>query len=313
MELPNLKKQDLVDVILPATSCDKNELEKIKEFLIKTQLKSNVFCEEKTSIKELKNHEFAEINKLIRFEQFKKAVNNNSNMIWCAKGGYGSIEVLPLLKKIKKPKKPKLFIGFSDITIFNKLLIEKWGWKVVIAPMLAQIINQKVEKNSIDETLKLIFGESKFLTYQLKTLFIGKNAEIEAEICGGCLSVLASQFGTKDELNWNEKILFLEDEGETGERLDRYFSHLLQIICEKKKYPKAILLGNFLQENNHGSPKIKNVEIAIEKFAKKIEDSGLKIALFQEISGVLGHSRNMKPLVLGLKSTIKNNILQQNL
>ena len=156
MKLPSLKIQDLVDIILPATSCDKLEVKKIAEFLTKTQLKSNVFYEEKTTINELKNHEFAEIDKNIRFKQFEKAANSESKIIWCAKGGYGSIEVLPLLKKIKKPKIEKLFIGFSDITIFNKLLIEKWGWKVILAPMLCQIVNDKVEQNSIDEILNLI-------------------------------------------------------------------------------------------------------------------------------------------------------------
>lgn len=314
MKLPSLKIQDLVDIILPATSCDKLEVKKIAEFLTKTQLKSNVFYEEKTTINELKNHEFAEIDKNIRFKQFEKAANSESKIIWCAKGGYGSIEVLPLLKKIKKPKIEKLFIGFSDITIFNKLLIEKWGWKVILAPMLCQIVNDKVEQNSIDEILNLIFGKSKKLVYELKTLTSSqKSKNIEAEICGGCFSVLASQFGTKDQINWHKKILFLEDEGETGERLDRYFSHLLQLIIEQKKYPKAILLGNFLQENNHGSPKEQNVKMAIERFAKKIDESGLNIKLFQEKTGALGHSKNMKPLILGLKSTIQNDVLEQKL
>ena len=118
-------------------------------------------------------------------------------------------------------------------------------------------------------------------------------------VSGGCISVLAGQFGTKNQIDWADKILFLEDEGEDGERLDRYFSQLIQIMRESKKYPQAILLGNFLQANPHGTPKAKNITMAIEKFAANLLEENLAVALFEEKTKCLGHSKDMLPLVLG--------------
>ena len=79
---------------------------------------------------------------------------------------------------------------------------------------------------------------------------------------------------------------------------------MLQIISEQKKLPKAIVLGNFLEANPHGTPKGKNIEIAIKKFAEKLSEAGLKIPLWQEKSKSLGHSKNMLPLVMGAEAKI---------
>ncbi|MBU3743789.1 MAG: LD-carboxypeptidase [Sediminibacterium sp.] len=93
---------------------------------------------------------------------------------------------------------------------------------------------------------------------------------------------------SKNQINWHNKILFLEDEGETGERLDRYFRHILEIAVEQKKYPRAILLGNLLLPNNHGTPQQKNVRIAVQRLLERLveleENSKGKvaIALFEE-------------------------------
>jgi hypothetical protein len=69
-----------------------------------------------------------------------------------------------------------------------------------------------------------------------------------------------------------------------------------------------------LEANNHGTPQAKNVEMAIKRFAKKLEEKNLKIPLLQEKSGCLGHSKNMLPLVLGAETNIsKDGVLTQPL
>src|SRR5262249_49616732 len=105
-------------------------------------------------------------------------------------------------------------------------------------------------------------------------------------------------------INFAEKILFLEDEGEDGERLDRYFRQIIEVILKTKKLPSAILLGNFTQPNPHGNPQEKNVKIAIQKLIERIEETKLKIPVFIAKDKNLGHASNMRPLMLGSKSTI---------
>ena len=303
-----LKKNDVVDVVFLGTAGTLEENKKIKNFVKKIGLEARIFLEKELALKKEVSHEFPSFAASKRFEQFKKAVESDSKIIWCARGGYGSVELLPFLEKIKKPKVQKIFIGFSDISALNNFLIEEWGWKVVMAPMLAQIVRGHVSEKSVKAIVDFIFGKKLELKYSLKAIIPAKK-QINAIVMGGCLSVLAGQFGTKNQLNWEGKILFLEDEGEDGERLDRYFHQIAQIIFEQKKYPAAIVLGNFLQSNSHGTPKAKNIEIAIKKFSEKLVEKNLQISFFAEKSGCLGHSQKMLPLILGSKTTISNESL----
>jgi muramoyltetrapeptide carboxypeptidase len=303
-----VKKNDIVEIVSTGTACTLAENEKIKNFIKKIGLVPNIFLEKEISLKKPATHEFPSFTAEKRFEQLKKAIENpDSKIIWCARGGYGSAEILPFLEKLKKPKTPKIFIGFSDISSLNNLLIEKWNWQVLAAPMLAQIALNKVSQKSVKAIIDFIFGKKAKLKYNLKTIIAAKKP-INAIVTGGCISVLAGQFGTKNQIDFADKILFLEDEGEDGERLDRYFSQLVQIMNEQKKYPKAILLGNFLEANPHGTPKGKNIETAIKRFAEK-----LSIPLFAEKSKCLGHSKNMLPLVLGIESeiSIRGDLIQK--
>lgn len=303
MSLDFIKKNDVVDIISPGTACTISEMKKIAEFIEKIGLLPNVFFGSETTLKKSAHHEFPSFDAKIRFAQFKKAVENpDSKIIWCARGGYGSAELLPYLKKMPRPKIKKIFIGFSDVAALNKILIEDWNWPVITAPMLAQIVLDKVSAKSVKAIVDLIFGKKTALKYEVP----GAADLSLTPITGGCISVLAGSFGTKNQLNWKNKILFLEDEGEDGERLDRYFSQLVTIMNEQKIFPKAILLGNFLEANPHGTPKAKNILLAIAKLKQKTA-----VPVFVEKSKTLGHSKNMMPLVLGRDVEIQQGFLNQ--
>lgn len=310
MDSKFLKKNDIVDVVTLGTACTLKENKKIKIFLKKIGLTPQIFLEKELALKKPTTHEFPSFAASQRFEQFKNAANSDSKIIWCARGGYGSAEILPYLEKMTKPKKPKIFVGFSDVSSLNNFLIEKWNWQIVSAPMLAQIVLGKVSEKSTKAVTNFIFSKKPELKYELITIISSKNT-LNTLVTGGCLSVLAGQFGTKHQLDWKGKILFLEDEGEDGERLDRYFSQLIQIMLEQKNYPKAIVLGNFMQANPHGTPKAKNIATAIKKFAENLVEKKLPVALFQEKTKCLGHSKDMLPLVLGAVAKIQNEDLSQ--
>ncbi|MBM5782007.1 MAG: LD-carboxypeptidase [Pelagibacterales bacterium] len=314
MSFKPLKKGDIVDIICPATACTKYEIEKAKKFISELGLKPRFFLEEKLALKKPASHEFPSFGAEDRFAQFKLAVENSeSKIIWCMRGGYGSADILPLIQKMKKPKNKKIFIGFSDIVSLNLFTQKNWNWQNICAPMLAQIINKNVSEKSEKAIVDLLFGKSKNLKYSLISLNNSAKKEIEGKIIGGCISVLSGHFGTKNQIDWSNKILFLEDEGEDGERLERYFNQIVTIMIEQNKIPSAILLGNFLESNPHGTPKAKNIKIAIEKFIEKIDQNNLQLTVFLEKSGCLGHSKNILPLVLGMKTSISKNSLIQSL
>lgn len=304
--IQNIKKGDIIEIISPATGCSKEEVLAIKNY-VKNELEliPNIVLENELSLTvQNPENEFPINDELQRFLQLKTALENpDSKIIWCARGGYGSGDLLPFLEKLDPIKQNKLFIGFSDIASISTFLQDNWGWEIICAPVLVQLARNEIEKSAENELKDLIFAKKTNFEYDLELLnksdLENTTLEIPQPICGGCISVLAGHFGTKYEIDFANKTLFLEDEGEDGERLDRYFRQIIDIILTKKKYPKAILLGNFLQANPHGTPKSQNIEIAINNFVKRLANANLKIPILKDKSNSLGHSQKMRPLILG--------------
>ena len=83
------------------------------------------------------------------------------------------ISTFKFLAKAKKIKQNKLFIGFSDITSIANFLQDKWGWKIIAAPVLLQLANNEITKSAETELKEF---EGKLLEAQ------GNLSSIEYEI-----------------------------------------------------------------------------------------------------------------------------------
>lgn len=294
-------KKNIIDIVSFATPCSFEQNHLIKDLLQKNGFEYNFFNEEKVSVKEVSDNFFALDDVISRFVNFQMSVNNPySKILWCNRGGYGSADILPFIYQMPKPQFKKTLIGFSDIVSVASYLQQKWGWRVICAPVLLQIVLNKVSVESTQNIFNLLNRKNHQLEYNLK-LLSGQGGEIkDGVIVGGCLSVLCGNLATKNQINWHNKILFLEDEGEDGERLDRYFTQIAYIINEKKIFPQAILLGNFTMKNEFGNPQFAKIEIAIQRFCQKLKN----INIWQETTGSLGHSWQQVPLILGVKTQI---------
>jgi muramoyltetrapeptide carboxypeptidase len=104
--LPHLEEGSIVDIIAPASSCDRRELKQaiafVKKLGLRPRVNPKIFG---------KTHIFAATDEE-RFRQLKAAlVAKDSSAIWCIRGGYGSLRLLPELAKIKRPKKTKIISG----------------------------------------------------------------------------------------------------------------------------------------------------------------------------------------------------------
>jgi muramoyltetrapeptide carboxypeptidase len=313
-----LKQGDIVDIIALASCATTIELKKVKIFLAKNGLIGRFFYEKELLLDKKPTNLFSLFAAETRFKQLLQALENkDSKAVWSFRGGYGSADILPFLEKVKPIKQQKLFIGFSDVTSVGNFLQQKWGWKIICAPMLAQLAFNRVTKKSQKAIFDLIFGKKIELKYDLITNYAGdlKNIsakKIDNKIVGGCLSVLAAHFGTKNQTDWRDKILFLEDIDESGERLDRYFTQLIKIMLEGKICPSAILLGAFKQGIPSRSRKNKNIDFAIKKFISNLEENEILIPVFMAKTNCLGHSKNMMPLVIGGEVEIHNGSVVQN-
>jgi muramoyltetrapeptide carboxypeptidase len=307
-----MNNNKIIDVIFPSTS--PIEVKNIKQYISQIGFKGRFFLEEIESHKN--NLPSYCVEK--RFSDLKNAIENNeSQIIWCGRGGFGSGDLLPLLANINFPKQQKTIIGFSDSTSIFTYLQHNVGYKITYAPDLTLLAQGKISTSAQEELINIITDKKQKLKFELKNI-TKYQREISGELAGGCLSVFVSQFGGVSNINLKNKILFLEDEGESGERLDRYFRQLLEFIIANKQKPEAILLGNFLQKTSFYTPSQESFYQAISSLLEKNSFYDLNIPIFIEKNQKLGHGKNMHPVILGSKSEIisvcnSNSYLEQNI
>ena len=116
-KLPILNSGDFVEVIAPASRCSDNQLQALKELLESWKLnciiKKDIFGEDLLC---------AHTDEA-RFEHLKNALQNpETKAVICARGGYGSLRLIPKLTEIQAPKQVKIFVGMSDITSLHLYL-----------------------------------------------------------------------------------------------------------------------------------------------------------------------------------------------
>ena len=285
-----LKKGDIIDIIAPGSGSTDEDTQKAVQFL------ENLGLTPRVPNNILGTEPYHSHTDEIRFHHLNDALNaEDSKAIWCLRGGYGTARLMPMLHKISQPTTPKWIIGFSDVTALHLYIAKYWQWPTLHAAVLFQAGTQKIAPESIDQTLALLRGELKTLTYKLTPLNNSANAErtIESTVIGGNLSLVQTSIGTLWQLDASEKILFLEDAFERGYSIDRKLTHLAQAGLLDQV--EAIILGDMQGDN--GTDADQYVEYAIERFVTK---QNIPIA---QAHGI-GHRKTNTPLPFGISSTL---------
>lgn len=147
------------------------------------------------------------------------AINHSeAKAIICARGGYGSVRVVDGLDYSALKQFPKWLTGFSDITVFHSKWHQLGLWSVHgTVPLFFE--SQGIDSNPMKTLHAALFGEELHLSWP--SADENSVGEITAPIVGGNLAILDSLQGTKLDIDVAGKILFLEDVGEYGYKLDR--------------------------------------------------------------------------------------------
>jgi len=157
------------------------------------------------------------------------------------RGGFGSLRLLPFLNPVDIKKEHKLLIGFSDLTVLHSALYQTNEAITLHGPMLTSL--SSISPGSLQHFYACLTGnwDKTLGPQQIEVLRDG--APVQGRLIGGNLSSLISILATDIDLDWNGKILFLEDVGEPLYRLDRMFTQLWH--CGKINQPAGIILGDF--------------------------------------------------------------------
>ena len=141
--------------------------------------------------------------------------------IVCARGGYGSNYLLPLLDLDIIRRHPKILVGYSDITSLLTWIHDETGLVTFHGPMATKDfahddgVALDAWFSAMEGSAALQFDSS---STSLRTLVSG---QAEGTLYGGCLSILSASLGTPYEIETGGTILFLEDIGTKPYQVDR--------------------------------------------------------------------------------------------
>nr|WP_081663346.1 LD-carboxypeptidase [Flavobacterium subsaxonicum] len=183
-----------------------------------------------------------------RATDFQDMLDNPTiSAIWCAKGGYGTVRMIDRIDFTKFKKKPKWFIGFSDATVLHSHIN---NMDIATLHGIMAISVAHATPDAVETFRKSLFGEK--LAYSIPVHKFNKTGTATGELVGGNLSVLYSIVGSRSEVDYKGKILFIED-------LDEYLYHIdrMMMNLERNGYfknVKGIIIGGMTKMRDNDIP-----------------------------------------------------------
>lgn len=291
-----LEKGDIVDVVAPASSCKDAELKSAIKYLKDIGLVPRV-------PKDLfrRRFVFSNSDEYRAKHLIKSLQDSKSKAVWCIRGGYGSMRLLPALSKAKRPSHTKLFIGLSDVTSVHNFLVDQWNWPTIHGPVLSRMGSDRPSTKERREIADLIFGRLPQIEFRLKAMNrVAKKAKVSrTSVVGGNLETICATQGTKWQIDTRGKILFIEEINERGYRVDRKLQNLK--LTGQIQAAKAVVFGDFIGGEEPDTGK-KMWKYALQELADT-----LKIPVYSGVRS--GHGDLQRPVPFNATASIARGIL----
>ncbi len=282
-----LKKGDIVDIVAPGFATTPEKLQAGVNYLASLGLRprtpQDIFGADVVA----GNTDEKRLQHLVR-----ALTASDSKAIWCARGGYGAIRLIEAVAKLKKPNTPKLFIGYSDACTIHNFLNQVWKWPTLHGPLVDRLGEGTLPQDHVRELNDIVFGRATQVEFAGLTP-LNKAAEksqtINASMAGGNLTVTQSHLGTKFARVPQNQILFFEDIGERGYRVDRILKQLQMAGYLKKT--RAVIFAEFYRCDEPGPEKVSKVPGVLKRFAEE-----MKIPVLRGLP--IGHGDQQRPMPL---------------
>ena len=242
MQAPFLKAGDTIAIVATARHVDeKIILPAVKTFEswgLKVVLSASIY-EKKDALAG---------NDQTRSKAFQNLLDDDSiKAIIGARGGYGTVRMIDSLDFSHFSKNPKWICGFSDLTVLHSHIQNNYAIQTIHSCIPVTMGKDARSDSSLKDTL---FGSS--ISYSFPEHLLNSNINGDGIVVGGNLSVLYSILGSKSDMDWSDKILFIEDIGEYYYHIDRMMQALKR--ADKLKNIKALLVGGMTKMNENDAP-----------------------------------------------------------
>lgn len=248
MILPKrLKKGDTIGVVSPADPIINHnieELEKAKKIIendgFKVKYAKNLFSNT-NGYSSTAKEKAEDINEMF--------IDKDVNMIWCAKGGENSNTTFEYINYEIIKQNPKIICGYSDINALTNMITEKTGLVTFNGTNFKTIATDETNysykeaiKRFVEQSLELGQKDEQYLTI--------KSGKAEGNLIGGNLSIVRGMVSGKYSINFQDKILFIEEFGfETSPALASNYLYYMKQNGVFNKI-KGLWIGNYQHESN---------------------------------------------------------------
>ncbi len=146
--------------------------------------------------------------------------------IVCFKGGFGASRIMDKIDYQLIKEHPKLFVGLSDVTALLNNFYKYASLPTIHGEVGILLGSSKCDQVSKDDFKKLLYDNTK------GRILYGENAKtlvpgiVEGEIVGGNLCLISDLHGTPYEVDFEDKIVLIEEVEEPPYNIDRMFAQL---------------------------------------------------------------------------------------
>jgi len=185
----------------------------------------------------------------LRAKDFQCFLDDDSvKAIFAARGGYGTIRIIDKIDFLGFAARPKWIIGFSDITVLHSHVFACFNTQSIHGQMPLTIPDGTTQ--SLETLRKALFNEP--FDYQYQSTQENKAGEAEGILIGGNLTLLMTMSGSVSDMDYSNKILFIEDVGEYLYSIDRMMWNLKR--SGKLAKLKGLLVGGFTELKDNEVP-----------------------------------------------------------
>lgn len=238
------------------------------------------------------HHQYAGTDELRRNDLQKFLDDPSIKAIVAARGGYGTIRIIDDLDFNFFKKHPKWVIGFSDITILHSHIFETCHIQTIHGQMPLNVPDGT--KPSLESLRKALFGEP--LEYELKGHSLNKPGKATAALIGGNLTLLVMMNNSISDIDFTDKILFIEDIGEYMYSIDRMLWNLKR--AGKLARLKGLIIGGFTDLKDNDIPFGSSIE---EMVLEHVKDYNFPVCF----GFPAGHLDDNHALILGKYVSLK--------
>lgn len=283
---PYLKKGDKIAIVCPAKKLPKPidyAIAILQSWGLEVVIGKSVYAE---------SHQFAGTDELRAADIQQFLDDTEIKAIIAGRGGYGTIRIIDELDFTVFEKSPKWIIGFSDITVLLSHLFAHYETQSMHAQMPYTF--EEATPESLLSLRRAIFGELQTYTYE--SLFNNQAGNSSGILIGGNLTLLCFLAGSASEMDFDGKILFIEDVGEHEYSIDR----MLRMLKRAGKLAKlnGLIIGAF---NEISEEKIPFGQSADEVIWDIVKDYDYPVCF----NFPSGHIDNNLTMVLGATVELK--------